>query len=230
MTKFRFASEEQIARDLFYLAAHSEKVQQIAELVSKVKPTATFTAIKKQVEAELKDTSVDVERVLDIFQNLLRAQARTRADAQQLIDNFLELCAEYSPTETEDSIPGLDAVREVLSKAIGALPPNNPLNIARKAERLLYSYQNTLSDVRIITDMRPVFDQAGDQIFQAVVTHALLLDYTEAGVPHRIEIALDATDLADLRIACERVERKAVAIKDTLKDQSWPTRFSLDET
>jgi hypothetical protein len=228
-TRISRGVEDQVFEDLVYLAQHAEAVQRIAEIVSPIPPGTGLLTVVKEVAAKLNDPSVDVERVLGTFQNVARTQARMRIDLGAFLDSLAGAYASWATAAGVENAEELwTKARETLATAMRNLGPDNPLEVARKAERLLYSHQNVLSEARIITDVRPVFDQAGDKIVKSVVAYTLLIDYAEAGTLHRIEIGLDTGDLADLRIVCERAERKAVALRDALKDKPWPTTLTLD--
>jgi hypothetical protein len=49
-----------------------------------------------------------------------------------------------------------------LATALGAINDNHALLTSTKATLLAYSQQNLLMSARIITDVRPVFNAAGD--------------------------------------------------------------------
>jgi len=65
-----------------------------------------------------------------------------------------------------------------------------------------------LTDTRLITDLRPVFNAAGDEIKAIVLTHVLSVSYFDGSQRRRIEFALDVADLGQLRKIAERAYRK----------------------
>jgi hypothetical protein len=100
-----------------------------------------------------------------------------------------------------------DEARPAITAALKKLGPDHPLVIASKAYRVAISRQYELIEMRIYTDIRPVFNEAGDSIHQAVVTHVLSIDYHD-GTDHRVvQFNLDANDVRDLKEMCERAER-----------------------
>jgi hypothetical protein len=70
--------------------------------------------------------------------------------------------------------------------------------------------------------MRPVFDDAGESIKQTIVTHTILIDYSDGGDNRQLQVAMDASDIAELRRLCERAEVKAASLRSVLKDMPWP--------
>lgn len=98
----------------------------------------------------------------------------------------------------------------------------NPLAVFEKAVGLSLEHQNVLEHVRIITDVRPVFDDAGDLILHTLVDHVLMLEYYDGEESKRIHMALYARDIQELKKACERAEKKAERVVGFMKEASLP--------
>src|SRR5262249_37735468 len=63
---------------------------------------------------------------------------------------------------------------------------------------LSYDYANLLQEARIVSDIRPVFDQSATQIEAAVVSFTLRLRYDSLDGNHGISIALNQSDVETL--------------------------------
>lgn len=229
--KFRIHTEEDVLQDLLYLAQHAPILPQIAKKAGEVPKGASFAAISQHVAESLQKKDVDVERILGTFQNLLRAQARMHSGPAQVVGTLLEQFEQYAKSQEEGPAVGdLAKFKEAILQALNLIGSDHPLEMARKTERLFYSHQNTMADVRVLTDFRPVFDQAGEKIQLGVVTQTLFLDYYEGGLPRRLEIGIDASDLENLRAACERAQRKAVALREELQEKGLPTKIGPEDS
>ena len=107
---------------------------------------------------------------------------------------------------------------EVIAEAITGISEDHPLLVSEKAETLAYSHQNILTSQRIITEVRPVFDTAGESIKEALILHTLLIEYYDGiSGPKRISFTLDSADVAALRKGCQRAEGKTKSLKQGLK-------------
>lgn len=82
-----------------------------------------------------------------------------------------------------------------------------------KALDVSYEYANLLQYSRIMTDVRPIFNEGGDQIEGAVVSFTLRMSFLNAGQPKSLSIAVDAADLKILVEQCQRALRKAETAK-----------------
>ena len=71
----------------------------------------------------------------------------------------------------------------------------------------------------IITDVRPVFNDAATEIDELVITHMLSVDYTD-GTQHKtvLTLAMDQEDVAQLQAQCERAAQKVLTLKNGFKD------------
>jgi hypothetical protein len=82
--------------------------------------------------------------------------------------------------------------------------------LSAKATDLLYDFDHLLLSSRIITDMRPIFDDERKKILGAVITHTLRLEwYSVDGDRRSISLAIDAGDIENLKRICEFAVQKA---------------------
>lgn len=85
------------------------------------------------------------------------------------------------------------------------------VRLATTAIELAYDYANLLRRTKILTDIRPLYDEAGDHIEGAVVSYTLRLRYDSADGEHELSIALDDEDIKRLAVQCNRAIHKARA-------------------
>jgi hypothetical protein len=90
------------------------------------------------------------------------------------------------------------------------------VSLAAKAIELSYDYANLLRRTRILTDIRPLYNDSADCIEAAVVSYTLRLRYDTADGEHELSIALDEADLRTLMAQCERAMTKAKTARDVL--------------
>lgn len=89
---------------------------------------------------------------------------------------------------------------------------SKPVRLVTKAMELSYDYANLLQNARILTDLRPFFDESGDQVEGAVVTQTLRIGFRSDDGPHELSLALDLQDIKKLREQCDRAITKAKSI------------------
>jgi hypothetical protein len=93
------------------------------------------------------------------------------------------------------------------------------VRITIKAIDLSYEFANLLQESRIITDIRPIFNEEADTIEGSVVTFTLRLNFLNAGQYESLSIAVDAADLEILESQCKRALQKAETALNSLNSE-----------
>jgi len=151
--------------------------------------------------------------------------------AEELLDVITEGFAKQAKDDTgRENLDLWTRARGAVLEVMQSIRPDHPLQVVRKVEKLAYAHQNVLTEARIITELRPVFDEAGDRIVQGIIVNTLLIDYFDGGRNQRIEFGLDATDVAELRRVSQRAEGKAVALREAMCGLPWQTTIFPEET
>lgn len=95
-----------------------------------------------------------------------------------------------------------------------SLLSSTPIRLVTKVMELSYDYANLLRNARILTDLRPLFDQEGMEVEGGVVTHTLRIQYSSEDGSHELSLAMDFLDIKRLKNQCERAMTKAQTIHD----------------
>lgn len=97
------------------------------------------------------------------------------------------------------------------------------LGVTSKAAFVAYQYPYHLHEARIMTDARPVFTKdASDGPAAYMVIHSLALEVHEDDKDQRWFVALDSTDLEQLRDAIDRALVKQEALQKSLEKTGTP--------
>ena len=135
--------------------------------------------------------------------------ARTGTDTS--IDEFVgELITAAKPNPT--------AVTEAeLKSNLASLLSVRPLSMIAKARGIHTDHENTFCTVRILTDVRPVFDiDVKQEPVGFVIAHVLKIGYHHDGKHTSLHIAMDKADIDNLMLALQRAKDKALTISDVL--------------
>lgn len=87
--------------------------------------------------------------------------------------------------------------------------------ILNKTARLMTNHAILARGFKILTDVRPVFDDNVTAVKALLLSSTLVVDFEESGVSKRLHLTVDQSDLALLREQLERAEKK-VQIFDEL--------------
>lgn len=83
-----------------------------------------------------------------------------------------------------------------------------------------------LRDARIITDIRPVFNNDADKIKATLITHTLRIDYETQSDYQSLDIAVGYNDIESLLQTCQRALQKARIAKDFI-DSTTSVKASI---
>jgi hypothetical protein len=157
-----------------------------------------------------------LNEVREIVQTLLSLySARTAMD--MTVDSFVTDLI----TAAKQIQPELPQPPEALQETLKSLLSVRPLSMISKARGVHTDHENTFCSVRILTDLRPVFDvdiKAGPVGF--VLVHMLKLGYHHSGKHTTIHVAMDKTDIDTLILTLQRAKLKSGTITATIADKA----------
>ena len=171
--------------------------------------------------AELREQLHDVfppDRLADVTSQLMglcqltRDQRVTSSEIVEGITIGLRRMPAHAVWE-EKEFERWSAVRESLARLLSL--PN--LVTIPQALRLTFDHANVLTQARVITDVRPVFDEDGGRVLGAVISQTLRVHYQSGSEARSISLAMDQDDVESLRRACERALRKARVARDMVQ-------------
>jgi hypothetical protein len=115
-----------------------------------------------------------VHRIFWTIWNLSRLADSLSITPERLPGLITESLEKSAPKAWQhDNIDAWKATAPVVAGFLRQLTPAHPLVVGRKAEQLAYLHQNTLTNSRLISDLRPVFDDTGKNILESLITQTI---------------------------------------------------------
>lgn len=154
---------------------------------------------------------IDVREIAAALLSLY--SARTNMDLS--IDAFVaELLIAAKAADSSDATTGAQETRGTVLKNLLSV---RPLSMFSKARGIHTDHENVFCRVRILTDLRPVFDaDIKQEPAGFVMAHVLNLGYHHAGEHTNLHIAMDREDIDTLIAALERAKQKAASVSNAL--------------
>jgi len=175
------------------------------------KPTLAPHELLAVVEKLLSGDAERLVRQLLSFQGLVRQTGRT-------VDEVIS--GVRSAIERQGADVGLDATEWAnVEDAIKELVQEKNVRLAATAIELAYDYTNLLRRMKILTDIRPLFNETADQIEGAVVSYTLRLHYNSSDGEHELSIAVDEGDIRMLIGQCHRAIQKAATARSLMAEK-----------
>jgi hypothetical protein len=168
-----------------------------------------LTALVKAALPSLK--AVEAREIVGVLLSLY--SARTSMDMN--VDTFVaDLLSAAKAIESADGKP---QDQETPQKVFKNLLSVRPLSMISKARGIHTDHENIFCRVRILTDLRPVFDvDVKQEPVGFVMAHVLNLGYHHAGEHTNLHIAMDKVDIDTLIVALQRAKEKAATVSNAL--------------
>lgn len=145
--------------------------------------------------------------------------AAVSLDTRAQHDN--DACVQSAEAVSLDPSLELDeARRSTFADRLMALLQAKPIRLAAKSLDLVTDYDHVYYGARILTDIRPVFDDSDSEIFPAaavVIANLKIEHYGPSGQLTSFHVALDHWDLEELRGVVERGLEKTESSKKYLE-------------
>jgi uncharacterized protein (DUF1778 family) len=134
------------------------------------------------------------------------------------IDEMAKSVAEAAFDEQSEEFPIGEADRDILKDRLAKLfVLKASLGLTSKALGLLTDTDRLFYTARILTDIRPIFNEEGDVVEATVILHNLVVHYGENGDHKDFFVTLDTNDIKALREVLDRADSKAKALESLLK-------------
>lgn len=206
--------------DLEVLAQDPKLIADIASALADTKPSLAYADLAQAVSEKTGRADSAVAPVVRILRRLALSQLPKEMSAESFVNALTDdLTGPDAPWSSDYQ----EQWKDVAPNLIRALSPGSAMYLSAKAYDLLFEQSLAVCSARIITDMRPVFDDTADTMEAILPFHTLVLKCHEGGKEgHRnIYVALDATDLEDLGEQVERAKRKEQLVKKKLASDGY---------
>ncbi|SIN72283.1 hypothetical protein SAMN05444166_0435 [Singulisphaera sp. GP187] len=187
----------------------SETLNRLAEQIETVTPPPFSPPELNRVVTET--IRENPEAVDPVTRQLLSFASLRRRRGLEVDDVLSGLKAALRDSGTE-----VAAAWEGTEAAFRRLLSSGRIATIAKALDLSYDYENLVQSARIVTDVRPVFDDELSRIDGAVVSFTLRLKYVSLEGDNGISLAMDKGDVEMLLRECERALQKATLATETL--------------
>ncbi|ASJ71087.1 hypothetical protein IMCC3135_04870 [Granulosicoccus antarcticus IMCC3135] len=218
---FRISNAEKLASDIREILVLSD--EQLSSLAlslnnddSKILSRAD---LRKHLQTQLTGEHELLGQVLESF---LIKTAKLVSDvvskdsqfSASLIKDVIE--REFEASKNNDLVERFLATWPTLE----AMMCSDVVRLVEKSIRLTFDQSDILTDARIITDIRPVYDDDREIIERALIVQTMRIDYYNSGRKKTLSLALDNADLMRLKECVEKAMSKAVSAKALIETEA----------
>ena len=190
------------------------RIQRLSEAPRHTGPTldpAGLRALSVSKKLEDVDLSENIETILrDVVFPIRRTMYLHDVSACDMVSGLGEAIARISSSgEPGASFSQDEAAQwEECESAISELLDSDTMKIEGKAEALIDARGNRVFGINLYSDLRPLFDEAGEQVKANVLTNTLVIRFNRGGMPCTETFSLDPASLKDLKEQVDRALRK----------------------
>jgi hypothetical protein len=193
-----------------FFSADSQTREKIISIFSRSLVGQSVGDLSKQLNSELGIELEKAKSIVRAITSLLSVVAKRNLQPKEFIDEIVDTYY----TQTKELRQDNESVKKQLAELI-SISQNYQLTI--KARNLAFEREKIIESFRIITDVRPVFDNSEvKEIRGSIIIHNLKIDYTEDGFTHSAMFALDENDLKEFNRLILRTQQKESLLKLSL--------------
>jgi len=195
---------------------------QFEELITRLEETAPTVDAEKfigSVASRLKEldsatVKLIVSELLTMMYSGFRADLKTTELASEISSGALEANSEEFPFTTEQ--------KQLLELRLSNTFGSQGLRITGKAQSVFYDTDKIFVKARILTDLRAIYDEPGDEILGATVIHSLRIRYYENNDQKDIYLSLDNDELQEFVETLQRASKKQKGLETLMQKSSIP--------
>lgn len=189
-------------------------LSKVADALAELQPTLDIEALTNAVAERVSLAGKDLESIIGLLSRLAFIQSRFGFGTESFLEALTGSLKELPEDKwAEPDQKGWEQMQEQLA---ALLNPANALGCGAKAGELLLEQQLVFHKARIITDLRPVFDQEAQAIQAYLPFHTLVISYFESVEVREVHIAMDSSDVIMLMRQLERAKQKEQVLKEQL--------------
>jgi len=181
--------------------------------------THSLDDLAKKIAEENSMNFNEVSSVISTIANWILVQRRMDLTSEEFMEGvtaFLE-----SQSESIWSSDHRQAWRDRYDIILDILSSNNAVSLGAKAIELFFEHQLVLCSTRIITDLRPIFNDEATELIGFFSYHTLVARCVEGSQLREFHVALDKNDLTILKEQLERASKKASLLEKDLTDNNF---------
>lgn len=199
--------------------ADIEMLGRIEEALRGEKPSLGPGALAESVAKTCGPGLKEVRPIVSVLWRLAFVQRRLDLTTDSFLRVLSASLKEMGTEWTADDARGWSEREDWIRRLLLA---DAPLGLGAKATELLTEQQVSFCRSRILTDVRPVFDENAQELKGLVPYHTLAVTFHEGSDTREIHIAMDSEDLVALRGHIERAERKERIVRKHLATLDLP--------
>lgn len=183
--------------------------------------TVSSYSLSSEVAANVDTIAAsDIEQIVPALLHIHSIRDISASSVSDLAEGIARGMEEIPNEEIRSSSGDREPFRERLTEALNV----DPLRVIARAAGLLFEHEHNATQTRVITDIRPIFEQENPQSppIGAAIVHTLKVSYLADNEEKSFFVALDTNDVQELSEQLERANSKAESLRSVLEAARVP--------
>ena len=203
-----------------FLATEMGALERLSTILESLRATPDVEDLADACSEQTGIAVEDVEAALVIAINLSRLQRTLSVSATEATAALCEsLPMAFGDRWTPDLSGALADRSRILEQMI---VEDGVIQVMSKVRRLLFDHQAVLADTSVVTDVRHVYNSAGEAIVGGLVLHNIGLRFIEGDDTQEIHVTLSSQALRTLLRQLERALQKEATATNFLERAGVP--------
>jgi hypothetical protein len=201
------------------LGLSSEDAFKLEQSINEIPPCLTISNVCKHLRGKLLEidgdsdlTTENLERVVDFLLSANDLKITSGLSVEEIVAGISDSFISENTVEIE--------VENVRSRLSQFLSSESQISLVSKIRSVYLEHEMVFDSCRVLTDVRPVFNDDISEIPAALIVHNLKINYLNADKSMSFFVALDDSDVDSLIADLTRAKRKALLIKKSLDESS----------
>lgn len=199
----------------YFVDFDEETLKHLVKDLHNLPPTLNIPELAETLASKY---DYDNEEIINLIKSLWNWAIVTRQIGISA-DEFIDGVISYLDGLNEEQVWDDNKTRLLKERKgilVEILASSNAISLGAKAIELLFEQNIIFRNSKVITDLRPVFDEDADDIYGLLPFHILVINCFKEGKHEKICFSLDGNDIKQLHKQLERAMRKERLIKDKL--------------
>ena len=190
------------------LRLSDDNYRQILEALESVQPGLKVERLANDVSRLLPQAVTGVEDIVRALHSMTHVRLRADRTVEQFLKDITP-SLESQSSSSQDKEKALTRVSELLG--------TKALLVSARAHDLQHDFDRVFVSAKIVSDVRTVFDQSGNEIQGSIIIHNLNITYSQEGELKDFYLAMDSADIAKLRAVLDRSDAKTGALRGLIR-------------
>lgn len=202
------------------IAIGPERLKQLSDHLGNRELVLDVTKLAKELAAEIEYSSDSIEEIIrSVLIPLNIVRSSQKISAKNLLNQLTEMISQQNEEWYGKHAKKFQNLASVLEPFFLA---NGFFAMLSKTFQLLINHSIIAQDLKILTELRPVFDDDLSSAKAMVLTNTLVIDYKENDDSKTFHLAIDRSDLKTLQEQLDRAEKKSELLKDQAEQLGLP--------